>query len=65
MEIFLMRETKDSDLYKDLKVCYKDQAEIFSKLGIITDIIEIDGIKNYLLNTAFGAYTANELKLIK
>ena len=65
MEILLMKETRDADLYKGLRVCYQDRAGLYSKLGTITDSIEQDGILNYLINTSFGAYTADELKLIK
>ena len=65
IEILLLKQTRDNDLKEGLKVCYKDINGIFSKLGTITDIIEIDGVKNYLLNTSFGSYHADELKIIK
>lgn len=55
----------DSDLYSGLQVCYKDLSGAYTKLGIITDIYEKDGFKHNLLNTAMGAYLADELKLIK
>jgi hypothetical protein len=65
MEILLLKETKDSDLHIGLKVCYKDINGNYSKLGVITDSYEQDGITLYLINTAMGSYAANELKLIK
>lgn len=65
MEILLFYKTTDDDLTKGLKVCYKDINGNYSKLGIITDAMEIDGVMNYIINTSFGAYTADELKLIK
>ena len=55
----------DADLYEGLQVCYKDIGGVFSKLGIITDTIDKDGFKLYMLSTSFGAYAADELKLIK
>jgi len=65
MKILLNRLTKDSDLKKGLQVCYKDLDGVFNNLGVITDTVtDKDGIKNYILNTSFGAYTADELKLI-
>lgn len=64
MTILLFHQTIDSDLKEGLQVCYKDLNGAFTKLGIITDIINNDGIKNYLINTAMGAYQASELKLI-
>jgi len=65
MVILLMKKTTDADLYMGLEICYQDIGGAYSKLGIITDTIEQDGILNYLINTSFGAYTADELKLIK
>lgn len=65
MEILLFHKTTDNDLKKGLKVCYKNINGIYNKLGVITDVIELDGVKNYLINTSFGSYTADELKLIK
>lgn len=65
MNILLFHQTKDSDLQKGLQVCYKDINGYYSKLGIITDTLEIDGVMNYIINTSFGSYTADELKLIK
>jgi len=65
MEILLFHLTTDEDLTQGLQVCYKDINGAYSKLGVITDIYERDGVKNYLINTSFGAYCANELKLIK
>jgi len=64
MEILLFKKTKDSDLKVGLQVCYQNLNGGYSKLGNITDIIEQDGVKLYLLNTAMGAYMAEELKLI-
>lgn len=65
IEIELFKETTDADLYEGLEVCYKDIGGIYSKLGIITDTEEQDGVKLYLLNTSFGSFAAEELKLIK
>lgn len=65
MEILLLHQTIDSDLSIGLQVCYEDINGIYSKLGTITDSYEKDGITLYLLNTAMGSYTADELKLIK
>lgn len=65
MEILIFHQTTDNDLTKGLKICYKDINGNYSKLGIITDALEIDGVMNYIINTAMGAYTADELKLIK
>ena len=65
MKILLFHKTTDSDLKKGLQICYQDINGAFTKLGVITDIItDKDGIKNYLINTSFGAYMADELKLI-
>jgi len=65
MQVLLYKKTKDSDLKQGLQVCYKDTNGAFTMLGEITDIItDKDGIKNYLINTAMGAYMAEELKLI-
>lgn len=65
MEILLLHKTTDNDLTKGMKVCYKDTSGNYSKLGIITDSYTQDGIMLYLINTSFGAYAADELKLIK
>lgn len=65
MEILLFKKTTDNDLSKGLQICYQDTSGTYSKLGIITDVIESDGVLNYLINTSFGAYVASELKLIK
>jgi len=65
MKILTFHQTTDSNLKTGLQVCYKDTNGAFTKLGVITDIItDKDGIKNYLINTAMGAYMAEELKLI-
>lgn len=64
MKILLFHQTKDSDLHIGLKVCYKDLNGAFAMLGTITDSIQQDGVNLYLLNTAMGAYMADELKLI-
>lgn len=65
MKILINKQTKDSDLKKGLQVCYQNMDGVFNNLGVITDIItDKDGIKNYILNTSFGAYMASELKLI-
>lgn len=65
LEILLFKIPKDEELYKKRKVCYQNQDGVFNKIGFITDIITIYGINNYILNTSFGAYTADELRLIK
>jgi hypothetical protein len=65
MKILTFHKTTDSDLNPGLQVCYKDTNGAFTMLGEITDILtDKDGIKNYLINTAMGAYMAEELKLI-
>jgi len=65
MKILTFHKTTDSDLKIGLQVCYQDTNGAFTQLGVITDIItDKDGIKNYLINTAMGAYMAEELKLI-
>lgn len=65
MKILLFKKTTDADLSIKQQVCYKDQQGEYTKIGIITDCITIRGIKHYLINTSFGTYTADELKLIK
>jgi hypothetical protein len=65
MKILLFKKTVDSDLAIGLRVCYQDLQGNYSKLGIVTDAIKIDNVCNYLLNTSFGSYTADELKLIQ
>lgn len=65
MEILLFKKTKDSDLKVGMKVCYSDLNGAYTNTGDITDIIEQDGVKLYLINTSMGAYMAEELKLIK
>jgi hypothetical protein len=65
MEILLYKKTTDEDLKIGLQVCYKDQNGIYSKLGVITDWVMREGVLNFLINTSFGSYTADELKLIK
>ncbi len=65
MEILLNKKTTDKDLKMGLQVCYKDQNGIYSKLGVITDWVMREGVLNFLINTSFGSYTADELKLIK
>ena len=65
MKILLFKKTTDDDLKIGLKVCYHDQNGVYSKFGKITDYYECDGVLNYLVNTSFGAYVAEELKLLK
>jgi hypothetical protein len=65
MEILLYKKTTDEDLKIGLRVCYKDINGIYSKLGVITDWYFSQGVLNFLINTSFGSYTADELKLIK
>lgn len=64
IEVLLWRTTTDDDLEMRMEVCYRDLGGAYTKLATITDIIEQDGIKLYLLSTSSGAYTADELKLI-
>jgi hypothetical protein len=64
MEILLYKIPQDADLKTGLQVCYKDTFGAFTKLGIITDTFPQDGFTMYLLNTAMGAYMADELRLI-
>jgi hypothetical protein len=65
MKILLFKKTKDSDLRVGLQVCYKSINGNYGMLGVITDILETKPLKEYILNTSFGSYTADELKLIK
>ena len=65
IEVQIFKNTVDSDLFHGLEVCYKNLNGAFTKLGIITDTIIKDGVLLYLINTSFGAYTADELKLIE
>ncbi|MDA3781153.1 MAG: hypothetical protein PF487_13150 [Bacteroidales bacterium] len=65
MEILLLKKTKDSDLKIGLQVCYKDLQGGYSKLGTITDTYVHLRFTHYIINTSFGAYLADELKLIK
>lgn len=66
MEILINKQTQDNDLNIGMQVCYKNLNGGWSQLGFITDIIEDkNGIKEYLINTSFGSYLADELKLIK
>lgn len=65
MEILLFKKTTDEDLKIGMKICYKNTYGVYSKIGKITDTYISDGVTLYLINTSFGAYTADELKLIK
>ena len=65
MKVLLFKKTKDADLSIGQEVCYQDLHGSYTNTGTITDIIEQDGVKLYLLNTAMGAYMADELKLVK
>jgi hypothetical protein len=70
MKILLNKLTTDQNLEIGLKVCYQDINGEYTKLGKITDIIEPAPekgrpSKEYILNTAMGSYTADELKLIQ
>lgn len=65
MEILLNKKTTDTDLKEGMQVCYKDQNGVYSKLGIVTDIIPVDDVNHYLINTSMGSYHADELKLVK
>lgn len=65
MKVLMFKNTKDSDLFLGLRVCYQNLNGVYNQLGIITDIEESDGIKQYVLNNAFVSYVADELKLIE
>lgn len=65
MEVLIWKKTKDTDLKVGMRVCYPDTGGAYTITGVITDIIEQDGVKLYLINNAMGAYMADELKLIK
>lgn len=65
MEILIFKETKDEDLKVGLTVCYRNTEGVFAKIGKITDAYFDYGIKLYLIDTSWGAYSADELKLIK
>ena len=65
MEILLYKIPQNSDLQIGLQVCYKSLNGAFTQLGIITDTFEQDGFTMYILNSAMGAYMANELRLFK
>lgn len=65
IEILLFKVPNDNELHTQKKVCYKNLDGVFNKIGIITDIINKKSGKQYILNTSFGAYTADELRLIK
>lgn len=64
MKILLLKKTTDADLFKGLQVCYQNLNGVYNNLGVIESIYEMDGVKNYTLHNAIGAYTADELKLI-
>lgn len=63
--MLILKIPTDKDLENKPRVCYQNIEGVYCKIGIITDIIIVDGFKNYLLNTSFGSYTANELRLLK
>jgi hypothetical protein len=65
IEVFLYKDTKDSDLKVGQLVCYQNTFGVYANLGVITDITIADNTKNYLINTSFVAYVASELKLTK
>lgn len=65
MEILLFKNTKETDLKIGLKVCYQNLQGVYNNLGTITDILDKQHNKEYVLNTSFGSYVASELKLIK
>lgn len=62
MKILLFKKTTDSDLTKDLQVCYKDINGQHTQIGTIEAVNEDCGIKLYQVNGA--SYMADELKLI-
>ena len=65
MEILVFKKTQDSDLKIGMQVCYQNLQGVFCKLGTIHDVYNYDGVNHYAINTAMGAYLAEELKLIK
>lgn len=65
VEIFLFHLTTDDDLFKGLEVCYKDTSGVYTKLGTIIKCDEKYTMKEYTLDSSFGTYAADELKLIK
>jgi hypothetical protein len=64
MEILLYKKTTDKDLKIGMKICYKDINGVYSKIGKITDWVCTEGVAYFLIDTSFGSYTADELKLI-
>lgn len=65
MEVLLFKKTTDEDLQIGQEICYKDANGIYSKIGTVTDWIFKNGAMEFSINTSFGTYTADELKLIK
>lgn len=65
MEILIYKKPTDQDLKKGQKVCYKNLDGVFCKIGKISDTYLDNGIMHYIINTSFGAYHADELRLVK
>ena len=65
IEVLIWKKPTDSDLSVGLKVSYKDTYGAHSKLGTITDTYKDFGITHYIIDTSFGAYLADELRLIR
>ena len=64
MKVLIFNKTTDSDLFKGLKVAYKDKAGEYTQAAEITGItITDEGIAEYTVNGA--NYLADELKLIE
>lgn len=64
MNILAYHRTTDADLKVGLQVAYQDTDGGFTNIGTITDSFEQDGQTLYLIDTAIGAYLADELKLV-
>jgi hypothetical protein len=64
MKVLLFKKTTDNDLYKGLKVAYKDKAGEYTLTGIIHNCYtDQDRIKLYQMNVGIS-FMADELKLI-
>jgi hypothetical protein len=64
MKVLLFKKTTDNDLYKGLKVAYKNKAGEYTLTGIIDNCYtDQDGIKLYQMNVGIS-FMADELKLI-
>ena len=64
MEILLYKIPQNSELKIGLQVAYKSLNGAFTQLGIITSSYVQDGFTMYILNSAMGAYIADDLRFI-